>query len=256
MNISDRIRSLRKMKRMSQEQLGEVLGVSRQVVSKWESGQSVPDIDNIIQMSGVFGVTTDYLLKDERQDAEPRTTLDEPAVVQKPMGIGFHYEYISKHSLWGLPLVHVNLGFGFRRAKGVIAVGNIATGVVTMGAVAAGGLSIGALSTGVLALGGIAAGGLAAGGLAIGLMALGGLAIGIVALGGLGLGVYSAGGAAFASQVGIGDFVRAKLAIGNTPEGETAIQLADVSREMIRSLIVEQFPKTPKWITSLLSLCK
>lgn len=62
--LADRIMELRKKKGWSQEELGECLGVSRQSVSKWETGLSQPDLDNILQMSEVFGVTTDYLLKD------------------------------------------------------------------------------------------------------------------------------------------------------------------------------------------------
>lgn len=253
MNVSDRIQSLRKAKGMSQEQVGESLGVSRQAVSKWESGQLIPDIGNIIQMSGIFGVTTDYLLTGKQQDAASRSANGGPAAVQVPAVFAFQYEYVSKRSLWGLPLLHVNLGIGLRRAKGIIAIGNIATGVVALGGVATGALSIGALSLGILASGGVAAGGIAVGGLAVGLMALGGLAIGIVALGGLSIGVYAAGGASFAAKVGVGDFARAKLAIGNTPEGETTVQLAQVSAEMGKNLIMEHFPKTPKWLARLMA---
>lgn len=63
MNIADRIQTLRKAKGISQEGLADELGVSRQAVSKWESEQSMPDIDKIILMSDYFEVTTDYLLK-------------------------------------------------------------------------------------------------------------------------------------------------------------------------------------------------
>lgn len=63
MKIGDRIQSLRKTKGLSQEQLAEKIGVSRQAVSKWESEQSIPDLDKIIIMSEYFDVTTDYLLK-------------------------------------------------------------------------------------------------------------------------------------------------------------------------------------------------
>ena len=63
MNISDRIQGLRKAKRISQEELADKVGVSRQAVSKWESEQSVPDLDKVIVMSDYFGVTTDYILK-------------------------------------------------------------------------------------------------------------------------------------------------------------------------------------------------
>ena len=63
MNIADRIQSLRKAQGISQEELADKLGVSRQAVSKWESEQSVPDIDKVILLSEYFAVTTDYILK-------------------------------------------------------------------------------------------------------------------------------------------------------------------------------------------------
>ncbi|MCD8146997.1 MAG: helix-turn-helix domain-containing protein [Clostridiales bacterium] len=63
MNIADRIQQLRKAKGISQEELADRVGVSRQAVSKWESEQSVPDLNKIILLSDYFGVTTDYLLK-------------------------------------------------------------------------------------------------------------------------------------------------------------------------------------------------
>lgn len=63
MSMADRILSLRKTKGISQEELAEEIGVSRQAVSKWESEQSSPDLDKVILLSDYFGVTTDYLLK-------------------------------------------------------------------------------------------------------------------------------------------------------------------------------------------------
>lgn len=63
MNIGSRIQNLRKKKGISQEELADKLNVSRQAVSKWESEQSLPEIDKIVWMSDYFEVTTDYLLK-------------------------------------------------------------------------------------------------------------------------------------------------------------------------------------------------
>lgn len=63
MNIAERIQTLRKSKGISQEQLANEMGVSRQAVSKWESEQSIPDLDKVIAMSEYFDVTTDYILK-------------------------------------------------------------------------------------------------------------------------------------------------------------------------------------------------
>ena len=63
MTIGDRIQNLRKTKGMSQEELADAVGVSRQAVSKWESEQAAPDLEKVIIMSDLFEVTTDYLLK-------------------------------------------------------------------------------------------------------------------------------------------------------------------------------------------------
>ena len=68
MILADKIVSLRKKAGWSQEELAEQLGVTRQSVSKWEGAQSVPDMDKVVQMSRLFGVTTDYLLKDEIEE--------------------------------------------------------------------------------------------------------------------------------------------------------------------------------------------
>ena len=68
MILADKITQLRKKNGWSQEELAEKLEVSRQAVSKWESAQSVPDLNRVLQLSELFGVSTDYLLKDELSD--------------------------------------------------------------------------------------------------------------------------------------------------------------------------------------------
>lgn len=70
MILADKIIYLRKKSGWSQEELAEKLGVTRQSVSKWEGAQSVPDLERILQLGKVFGVSTDYLLKDEIEEAE------------------------------------------------------------------------------------------------------------------------------------------------------------------------------------------
>lgn len=70
MILADKIIALRKKNGWSQEELAEKLQVTRQSVSKWEGAQSVPDLERILQMSKLFGVSTDYLLKDDMDDAE------------------------------------------------------------------------------------------------------------------------------------------------------------------------------------------
>ena len=124
----------------------------------------------------------------------------------------------SKTTLWGLPLVSVAMGpdpeHGELRghARGIIAIGDIATGVVAVGGLARGVIAIGGLAVGVfalggcalsllLAMGGLAVGVVAMGGAAIGGIAVGGGAVGVVATGGLAVGYYATGGVAFGVHV-------------------------------------------------------
>lgn len=70
MILADKIINLRKKNAWSQEELAEKLGVSRQSISKYEGAQSIPDMDKILKLSKIFGVTTDYLIKDDIEDLE------------------------------------------------------------------------------------------------------------------------------------------------------------------------------------------
>lgn len=71
MTFSEKISALRKQKGWSQEELAEKLMVTRQAVSKWESAQSMPDLDKLVQLSEALGVSTDYLLKDGQSQSAP-----------------------------------------------------------------------------------------------------------------------------------------------------------------------------------------
>lgn len=62
MNLNERLQYLRKKAGYSQEQLAELLGISRQAISKWESGQGNPDIDNIVKLTKIYQVSADYIL--------------------------------------------------------------------------------------------------------------------------------------------------------------------------------------------------
>ena len=104
MNISDRIQSLRKARGITQEQLADAVGVSRQAVSKWEAEQSVPDLERVVAMAEYFDVTTDYLLRgiepapkrDSSSRVSPRTmciiatALDAAGLI---LGGGLWFEY-------------------------------------------------------------------------------------------------------------------------------------------------------------------
>lgn len=86
MTLGEKIFDLRKRSGWSQEELAEKCEVSRQSVSKWESGQSVPDLDKILMISNIFQVSTDYLLKEDYEDyhPEPETQADHG----NPYGMG------------------------------------------------------------------------------------------------------------------------------------------------------------------------
>ncbi|MGN1234368.1 MAG: helix-turn-helix domain-containing protein [Christensenellaceae bacterium] len=77
--ISEKIISLRKKSGWSQEELADRLSVSRQAVSKWESGQSVPEVEKVIALSDLFHVSTDYLLRDEETGGVPSEQKRTPA---------------------------------------------------------------------------------------------------------------------------------------------------------------------------------
>ena len=65
MNFNDKLQSLRKKNGITQEDLAEKLEVTRQTISKWECGESTPDFHNLVKISEMFGVSTDFLLKEE-----------------------------------------------------------------------------------------------------------------------------------------------------------------------------------------------
>lgn len=94
MIFADKLITLRKKAGWSQEELAEQLGVTRQSVSKWEGAQSVPDIDKILQMSRLFGVTTDYLLKDDQ--SEPEYTPDDEVSPLPRVTLAQANDYLAK----------------------------------------------------------------------------------------------------------------------------------------------------------------
>ena len=79
MKLSEKLMKLRKMKGWSQEEFAEKMDVSRQAISRWETGSALPDVQNVLQMSKLFGVTTDYLLNEdvESDDSVQQTPLHE-----------------------------------------------------------------------------------------------------------------------------------------------------------------------------------
>ncbi len=248
MEFSHRLYELRRQAGLSQEELAHLIGVTRQAVQKWEAGTAKPDTDNLALLADHFQVSLDYLVR----GAEQTQTVQETRIIHH-----YHhrYEYKSKRTVRGLPLVHINLGPGLCRAKGIIAIGNIATGFISIGGLAMGVLSLGGLSLGLLlALGGISLGCAAVGGLAVGLLALGGLALGILTYGGISCGVYAVGGVAIGSQVAIGGVASAPVAVGAAAEGAQAfvVPLNGLQGEQLAAAQAAVMDAAPAWLGKLL----
>ncbi len=93
MILADKIANLRKKNGWSQEELAEKMRVSRQAVSKWEGAQTVPDLEKILALSRLFGVTTDYLLKDEIEDEEFTDDLDREPI--KRVSLALANEFLA-----------------------------------------------------------------------------------------------------------------------------------------------------------------
>ncbi len=266
MNFRERLFDLRRQAGLSQEELANLLGVTRQAVQKWEAGTSRPDMDNLTALADYFHVSLDYLVTGRETPSSSPTWEGEPTAPPPPAPTvihhyyheGWHYEYKSKRTLFGLPLVHVNIGNRNHWARGIIAIGNIATGFVALGGIAAGLLSLGAVSFGLLlALGAVTLGVVSVGGVAIGLLAWGGIALGYLAVGGCAVGVYAAGGVAAASRVAVGGVVSAPLAIGQLADGAKTILvplegLSDEALMEAHKAITEACPDAPFFVTRIL----
>lgn len=83
MNLAEKITELRKKKGISQEELAEILNVSRQTISRWEVGTALPDAVNLVQLSKVFDVSTDYLLHDEYQNENDLPIVKKTVISEK-----------------------------------------------------------------------------------------------------------------------------------------------------------------------------
>ena len=254
MEFQNRLYDLRKRSGLSQEELANLVGVTRQAVQKWEAGTSRPDMDNLTALARYFNVTLDWLITGHEMES-CAAAQNGPVVVENHYHYNsWHYEYKSKCTVFGLPLAHINLAQrGFCVARGVVAIGNVSVGALSIGVFALGGITVGAFGMGLLALAGMALGLLAMGGIALGYVAVGGCAFGYLAIGGSSVGIYAAGGAAMARDVAVGSAATADLlAIGQEARAAMTMVLSD-TREAIFQAIGQT--GAPDWIRSVLMFC-
>lgn len=255
MTTGDKIAKLRKEQNLTQEQFAQSMEVSRQSVSKWESGLAFPETEKLIRMSDLFGCTIDYLLKENESEQMPGAVRE--ASLNQWMG-RFEFEYKSKREVCGLPLVHINCGWK-RTAKGIFALGLKAKGVVSVGLFSMGFLSLGVVSLGALSIGAFSLGLLALGSIAVGLIAAGAVAVGILALGALAIGMVADGAAAIGHFLAIGDFAKGQIALGGkTAEGTLyecatgiAGQIAGYDKEQVLKLLAQQMTGVWEWLRGI-----
>lgn len=216
MTLGDKLSKLRKENNYTQEQLADILKVSRQAISKWESNVTYPETDKLIRMSELFECSLDYLLKNAEEDEHKNQSIHGILFFGKRSG-----ERKSKKTVWGMPLWHIGKNArGFiavgLNARGVIAIGLKARGIVSLGMLSIGLLSLGMFSIGLLSIGTLALGILSAGCFSIGVFATGAISLGVIALGAIAIGDFSVGALAIGKYFALGDNAKAMIALGDT----------------------------------------
>lgn len=265
MTLGEKIAKQRKVQNLTQEQLAQLLGVSRQSISKWESDIAYPETDKLIRLGKIFGCSMDYLLKDEVTEASGATNTDGAAVLEQfrtTLNMQLR-DRKSEKQIWGMPLYHIGRDArGFfaigLKARGVFAIGLRARGIVSLGLLSMGILSIGLLSLGLLAFGTFSLGLISVGAIALGLFAVGAISVGVVSFGALSVGCFSSGAAAYGQYVAVGDYARGMIAIGKTEAlGDVYSHLGDTSTAdvgFIRSWLDANVPGYLAWAKELFKL--
>lgn len=267
MSLGEKIAKLRRDNNYTQEELADVLGVSRQSVSKWESDIAYPETDKLIKIGELFDCSMDYLLKDGAQEkpAQEEPAQAKPAVENSRavengsarfwLDLGnLHFERKSEKTVNGVPLWHINIGRG-RTAKGIIAVGIKAKGIISVGVFSLGVLSLGVFSLGLFAFGAFALGLIAAGAVSAGFIAMGAICFGIVALGAIAIGEVSVGALAVGKYFAMGDHAYAIVAIGKTKAVGSAYSAQVLTKANYAEVISVLKAKTPEilhWIIELI----
>ena len=237
MEFSEKLMTLRKQAGLSQEQLADRLGVTRQSVSKWESGAVFPELVKLISLSEMFGVSVDYLVKDYMEEPEtPQAVTDTSRIEAKledleksyHRTLGPYFSYTSNARILGIPLLSVRFGRARNPnrdnlAIGIIAIGNFAVGVISIGLI-----SLGLVSLGMIAIGGFA----------LGMVSIGWLALGLSAVG-----VYAAGAAVNGLRVAVGVAANGAVAIGKDATGTYVLLWGGgLSREEVEAFLQVHYP--------------
>ena len=252
MTFGEKLSKLRKENNYTQEQLADILGVSRQSISKWESDIAYPETDKLIKIGKLFECSMDYLLNDditEKQGIQPTEKENLWDIFKKQ----FH-ERKSEKMIFGMPLYHVGKNaHGFfavgLKARGVFSIGLMSRGIVSLGMLSLGVISIGLLTLGLISAGVFSAGLLAVGSIALGLFAAGAISIGLISFGALSVGCFSTGALAVGKYAAVGDHAYGMIAIGKSvAEGSVYSHIGDLSDADIPTVVEWLDENVPVWL--------
>lgn len=256
MTFGDRLAKLRREQNYTQEQLADVLGVSRQSVSKWESDLAYPETDKLIKLCELFRCSSDELLlsnykKTQSEHCSAKSDEVDEILVPKAK------ERKSKKTLWGMPLWHVA-----KNARGIIAIGVNARGIIAVGVKSCGIFSVGVLSLGLISCGTLSLGLLFSVGLvsaalfsvgtfSIGIFSVGAVSVGVFSLGAVAIGDVSVGALAIGRYAALGADARGAIAVGGRKAaGEIFSHVGRMTEEVkrqVKLLIDQNVPSYLKW---------
>lgn len=259
MTLGEKLSKLRKEYNYTQEQLADILGVSRQSISKWESDIAYPETDKLIKMGKLFECSMDYLLKEEvteKQGAQPEKQGAQSACKESfwcRFKAAFH-ERKSKKTICGMPLYHIGKNArGFfaigLKARGVFSIGLMSRGIVSLGLLSLGVISVGLLSLGAISVGIFSLGLLAVGSVAVGLFAAGAISVGIISFGALSVGCFSTGALAVGKYAAVGDHAYGMIAIGKSvAQGSVYSHVGGLTTADIQTVTEWLDANVPTWL--------
>lgn len=260
MTLGEKLSKLRKEYNYTQEQLADVLGVTRQSISKWESDIAYPETDKLIKMGKLFECSMDYLLKEDITDKQELRPTERESFWET-FKKQFH-ERKSEKMIFGMPLYHIGrnahgfFAIGFK-ARGVFSIGLLSKGVVSLGLLSIGIISLGILSLGLISVGLLSLGLLAVGSIAIGLFAAGAISIGLISFGALSVGCFSTGALAIGKYAAVGDHAYSMIAIGGSvAKGSVYSHIGDLTTADIGFVVEWLDTNVPSWLSPAKSIFK
>ena len=255
MTLGNKITKLRKENNYTQEQLADLLEVTRQSISKWECDLVYPETDKLIKMSELFNCSLDYLLKDEIEE----DNFDRRRPIFK---LSLHERKSSK-MIGKLPLYHIGkrargfIAIGID-AQGVIAIGLKARGIFSLGLLSLGLFSIGLISLGLLAFGLVSLGLFSAGCFSFGIFSTGAISFGIISIGAIAIGDFSIGALAIGKYFALGDTVQAMICIGDSKAlGSVFQKVGSLSRdeiELVSAYLDDIVPNYLSWAKEIIKV--